>query len=204
MKLLKRWGVTFFGILTAVLILLGILMPVTPLKEIRLILLQWAMVIAIFAFFLAFLHLIRVNLARLKQFKKYGVPGLLTVFSALLTLILVFIQGPQGTYSQLLLNAVLIPGEAALMGLTAVTLLLAGIRMARVRPAHEVILFTGVAALMLVGMIPILPVLGTLASWVQKVPAMAGLRGLVLGVALGTLLAGLRFLFGFDRPQSEE
>ncbi len=204
MTVLKRWGVTFFGILTAVLILLGTLLPVTPLKEIRLILLQWAMVIAIFAFLLAFLHLIRVNLARLKQFKKYGIPALLTIFSALLTLILVFIQGPEGPYSQLLLNAVLIPGEAALMGLTAVTLLLAGIRMARVRPLREVVLFTSVAALMLVGIIPIWPFLGALASWVQKVPAMAGLRGLVLGVALGTVLAGLRFLFGFDRPQSEE
>ncbi len=153
--MLKRWGVAFFGILTSVLILFGAFMPVTPFKEIRLILLQWAMVIAIFAFVLAFFHLIRVNLSRLKAFKQQGIPGLLTVFSALLTLAIVLVQGPEGPYSQLILNAVLIPGETALMGLTAVTLLLAGIRMARVRPGREVVLFIGVAVLMLIGTIPL-------------------------------------------------
>lgn len=203
LKLLKRWGITSIGILTAVLILLGTLMPVSPLREIRFLLLQWAMMIAVFAFILAFLHLVRINLARLKM-KRQGVMGILTVVSALITLVVVYAQGPEGEYSRLLLQGILIPGEAALMGLTAVTLLLAGIRMARVRPLDEVVLFVSVVAFMLVGTIPVLPVFGAVAVWIQRVPAMAGLRGLVLGVALGTILAGLRFILGVDRPQSEE
>ncbi len=202
--MLKRWGTTFVGILTGVLILLGTLIPVSPLRELRLLLLQWAMIIAAFAFMLAFLHLLRVNLARMKKFKQQGMLGLLTVLSALGTFIVVFTFGADSAYSQFLVNALLIPGEAALMGLLAITLILAGIRMARVRPLGETVLFISVAVFTLVGMIPVLPLLGAVSGWIQKVPAMAGLRGLVLGVALGTILAGLRFFAGIDRPQSEE
>lgn len=202
--ILKRWGMAFIGILTAVLILLGTLIPISPLRELRLLLLQWTMIIAVFAFILAFLHLIRVNLARIKPTKQQGLMGILTVVSALTTLGIVYTQGPEGVYSQFLLNALLIPGEAALMGLLSITLLLAGIRMAQVRPLGEVVVFVTVVVLMLIGTIPVLGLFGSVALWIQKVPAMAGLRGLVLGVALGVILAGLRFFAGIDRPQSEE
>lgn len=202
--ILKRWGMAFIGILTAVLILLGTLIPISPLRELRLLLLQWTMIIAVFAFILAFLHLIRVNLARIKPNKHQGLMGILTVVSALTTLGIVYTQGPEGVYSQFLLNALLIPGEAALMGLLSITLLLAGIRMAQVRPLGEVAVFVIVVVIMLIGTIPVLGLLGSVALWIQKVPAMAGLRGLVLGVALGVILAGLRFFAGVDRPQSEE
>jgi len=37
-------------------------------------------------------------------------------------------------------------------------------------------------------------------SWLAQVPAIAGARGLLLGVALGTVATGIRILIGVDRP----
>jgi hypothetical protein len=39
-----------------------------------------------------------------------------------------------------------------------------------------------------------------LRPWFQHVLAMGGARGILLGVALGTLTTGLRVLFGVERP----
>jgi len=40
-------------------------------------------------------------------------------------------------------------------------------------------------------------------DWVLNVPAMAGARGILLGIALGTIVAGLRLLMGIERPYSD-
>jgi len=45
-----------------------------------------------------------------------------------------------------------------------------------------------------------IPILGTVARWVTQVWALGGARGILIGVALGTLTTGLRVLFGADRP----
>ncbi len=40
-------------------------------------------------------------------------------------------------------------------------------------------------------------------NWVMSVPVLAGARGLLLGIVLGTIVAGLRLLVGVDRPYSD-
>jgi hypothetical protein len=45
------------------------------------------------------------------------------------------------------------------------------------------------------------PVLGTLIGFVSRLPT-AGGRGILLGVALGSLLTGLRIMVGAERPYS--
>jgi uncharacterized membrane protein len=45
-----------------------------------------------------------------------------------------------------------------------------------------------------------IPLFGTLARWVTQVWALGGVRGILIGVALGALTTGLRILFGADRP----
>jgi uncharacterized membrane protein len=45
-----------------------------------------------------------------------------------------------------------------------------------------------------------IPLVGTLARWVTQVWVLGGVRGILIGVALGALTTGLRVLFGADRP----
>lgn len=202
--MLKRTLPTAVAISAGILVLLGSFLPVSPLREVRLFLIQWAMILGIFAFILAFLHLLRVHLIRLGRRGKGWSTSLLVVLSAISVLLLVSTQGPTSQWSQHLMNDFLVPGESALLALTAVTLVLAGMRMLRARRTSGSILFLLIAVLMLVGTVPYVGILGEIANWIQGVPALAGMRGLLLGVALGTTMAGLRVVFGATRPHSDD
>ena len=202
--MLKRTLPTAVAISAGILVLLGSFLPVSPLREVRLFLIQWAMVLGIFAFILAFLHLLRVHLIRLGRRGKGWSTSLLVVLSAISVLLLVSTQGPTSQWSQHLMNDFLVPGESALLALPAVTLVLAGMRMLRARRTSGSILFLLIAVLMLVGTVPYVGILGEIADWIQGVPALAGMRGLLLGVALGTTMAGLRVVFGATRPHSDD
>jgi hypothetical protein len=61
-----------------------------------------------------------------------------------------------------------------------------------------------VGLVVLLGQVPlgfqIWPDLPLVKDWLLQVLGMAGLRGILLGVALGTVAAGLRLLLGQDRP----
>jgi hypothetical protein len=49
----------------------------------------------------------------------------------------------------------------------------------------------------------LLPVLPDIQEWIMAVPAMAGVRGILLGVALGAILTGVRLLLGVERPYGD-
>ena len=106
---------------------------------------------------------------------------------------------------RLLVNAIIVPVEASLMALLAVTLLYASIRLLRRRANLMSIIFIATALLMLIGSAT-LPsgevgaLNDFLRPWFQHVLAMGGARGILIGVALGTLTTGLRVLIGSDRP----
>jgi uncharacterized membrane protein len=76
-------------------------------------------------------------------------------------------------------------------------------RTLRLRTRESAVLLV-VGVVVLLGQVPIgfqiWPDLPLLKGWLLDVPAASGVRGIVLGVALGTVTAGLRILLGQDRP----
>ena len=68
-----------------------------------------------------------------------------------------------------------------------------------------VFLLTSLTVLLGMATIPFInaPLLGEVRAWITQVPAVAGSRGILLGVALGTIATGLRILIGSDRPYGE-
>ena len=99
-----------------------------------------------------------------------------------------------------------LPIETSLMALLVVTLTYASIRLLRRHLNLISIVFLITAWLILVGMAP-WPFVGDVPFLsdivrpiIAQVPAAAGARGILLGVALGTLTTGLRILLGSDRP----
>ncbi len=200
----KRILPTAFAIFSGILVLGGLLFPQYPqLAMARLILLRWAMVIAAFAFILAFANLLRVHLYRIGRHGKRRFTSLLVILSAVIVAPVVFIEGPTGLWSRRVMEGLLVPGEGALLALTAITLTLAALRMLRVRRGWGSFLFLIVLLILLLGAIPYLPEMGAVAAWVRSVPAMAGMRGLVLGVALGVALTALRVMLGLSQPHSD-
>jgi hypothetical protein len=105
-------------------------------------------------------------------------------------------------------------GGAALSGLIAFFLVLAAYRLMRTRPGFTTFVFvlTVVVALLALAPWPVGlegPVTGgetTLRAVLRtltQLPATAGARGLLLGVALGAIATGLRVLIGLDRPYGD-
>jgi hypothetical protein len=107
----------------------------------------------------------------------------------------------------------------AISGLIVFFLVFAGFRLLR-RPTWRLtsMVFIVVAIVSLIGMAPVLidiaevPVTSNLPLneirtwpwvWLSQVPAVAGARGLLLGIALGAIATGLRVLLAIDRPYGE-
>jgi uncharacterized membrane protein len=68
----------------------------------------------------------------------------------------------------------------------------------------ETFFFVLFAVIVLLGQVPIgiylWPELPIIKDWILDVPTLAGVRGILMGVALGTIATGLRVLIGADRP----
>jgi hypothetical protein len=89
-----------------------------------------------------------------------------------------------------------------------VSLVYAAARLLRRVPNLFSIVFIGTALLVLLGASTLalggpgllVDVIAGVRDWITQVPAAAGARGLLVGVALGSVAAGLRILIGTDRP----
>ena len=99
------------------------------------------------------------------------------------------------------------PLEAALGALLAFFLLFAGVRLLQRQRSGWGVLFLISALLVLLLRAP-LPAdlaqrLDPVRVAVEDVLVVAGMRGLLLGIALGTILLSIRILLGQERPYSE-
>jgi len=201
-----KWFIpTVVAVICGLITLLGALLPVPVFDDLRVIFVRWAAVITVFAFILAYSSVLKVHITRIIHQRRDRIASIILLISAIATLVIVVIQGPEGRTSQYVVQHILIPGESALLALTAVTLVMAGMQVFRTRRDGYGVIFFFVVVLTLFGTVPyfynafINIVLSLLSS-----AAVAGMRGLLLGVVLGTTLTGLRVIFGIDRPHSNE
>jgi hypothetical protein len=191
------------AIAAGVLILFGYFYP--PLAGVQVLLLNWALIFAGAAALVGVFNILFVHADKIRRNEKGSMYSALLIVSLVATMIFGFILGPEHSIMQLVVNAVILPVEAALMGILTITLLYAAIRLLRRRADVMSILFLLTAAVVLLGSATLpfgdVPVIGTtLRPWVTQVLAVGGARGILIGVALGTLTTGLRVLFGMDRP----
>lgn len=192
-----------FAIAAGLIVLLGYFFP-DQLNSLRLILLDWAIIIAAMAVLIGIYNLIAVQMEKIRARQKGSVYGGVLVISLIITFGLGLILGPENPYMRLTVDAIIVPVEASLMAILAVTLIYASIRLLRRRLDLTSVIFLAVALLFLIAIVPI-PFGGidALQQFILQVAGMfsrGGARGLLIGIALGTLLTGLRVLFGIDRP----
>lgn len=191
------------AIATGILVLLGYFLPQAV--GIQTLLLNWAIILAGVAALVGIFNLITVHTDKIRRAEKGSVYSALLVIALAATFIFGIILRPQHQAMQILLNGIILPVEATLMGLLTVSLLYAAIRLLRRRADVMGIVFLLTAVLIFIGSATLpfgdMPVFGTLVRpWVAQIWALGGARGILIGVALGTLTTGLRVLFGLDRP----
>ena len=191
-----------FAIATGFIVLLGYFFP-QQLGSVRLLLLDWGVMIAGMAVLVGIFNLAAVQMEKFRARQKGGAYGIVLVISLLITFGLGLIPGSESTYMRFTMDAVIVPVETSLMAILAVTLIYASIRLLRRRVdvMSVVFLVTAVIFLILIMPTPLGPVPGDQAILnFLGMFSRGGTRGLLIGIALGTLLTGLRVLFGVDRP----
>ena len=179
------------------------------LGQLQLFFLNVAVILTAFAVLVGMFNLLIVHTGKIRHNQKGAIYSAILVISLMVT----FLLGLLAHYNlpvagSLFSDAFLsiqLPIETSLMALLVVTLTYASIRLLHRRLDLLSVIFLSTAFLILVGTAPWpflgdVPILSNLRAWITQIPAGAGARGILLGVALGTLTTGLRILFGSDRP----
>jgi hypothetical protein len=198
--------------IAGLIVLLSFIFPAEVLLQLRVWLINIAIIVAGMALLLGFFRLLNFHLRRVQQRKSgYSLVALivaLVVFIILVVEQVLKLSGNQDAaslpVSNLIFNSVIAPVQSSLGALLAIFLGAAAVRMAQRRRTWGTLWFLLSAIIVLLTQIPVsadsilLPI-----RQVFDALAVGGLRGLLLGVALGTLAVAFRVLLAIDRPQSE-
>lgn len=191
------------------LVLLGYFLPLGFFEALRVLFLTWAVVLAGVALLVGMINLSGHHWERVRKRQAGRANSMWLVASLWVTFSLVLYFSPASKQVQALFNYFLLPASIGLMALLAFTLAAAAITLLRRRSGVFAALFLGTLVLILLGAISLpglgaIPVLSDVVRpWLAQVPAAAGARGILLGVALGIVATGLRILIGSDRPYGE-
>ena len=212
------WAATAVG--TGIIVLLGYFVQLDPLPadgfirnifELRLLIMQWTVLLAAVALGIGLFNLFLVHWTKISEQGSGWKYSVLLIVAFVVTLILGLAFGPDSSAVLFLFNAIQLPVEASLSALLAVTLTLAGFRLVAQRRDLISIVFVGTALIILIGSGPGListesfffGFFAGLRNWLAQVVAAGGARGILLGVALGSIVTGLRVLLAVDRPYGE-
>ena len=199
-----RVFITAIAIAAGLFVLVGYFIQMDALVDLQVMLIDGAIFIAGWAVIVGIVNLVVVHTEKFRTRQKGGMYSVLLVISLVGTLGLGLLLGPENQYVRLAVDAIIVPVEASLMAILAVTLIYASIRLLRRRVDVMSIVFLIVTVVFLIAIMPV-PFLAItpvqdfvldVAGWFSR----GGARGLLIGIALGTLLTGLRVLFGVDRP----
>lgn len=194
------------AIAAGLIVLLGYFFGSPGLHALRSPLLDWAVTLSGIAGLVAILNLMfGVHLKRLRENHPRKGYSLIILLSFALTLVSGVFLSPSSTGFQKLVTHVQVPIESSLMAVLAITLVLAALKiLQRHRNWMGFVFFLSVVIFLVLnsGILAFtseVPFLRSILSALHQVPV-AGARGILLGVALGSLVTGIRILIGSDRP----
>lgn len=189
------------------------------LLNVRGVLVEWAVNLAAFALVLGFGNLIGIHARRIRSGESV-LYSVVLIGGALFTLglwiahilsVMAEQQVPLTVAMQdpgFLVRAfdwIIAPLQSGLGILLAFVLAIAGFRAVQVRRSVGMVLFvaTAIVVALTQPVVPLLDILGPFRAVVIDPITTGSLRGLALGVALGSLAFGLRIIVGADKPQGD-
>ena len=187
-------------------VLVGQFVANSTLDSIVGVLVSWGAIVGAFALLLGLANLGMFHVGRILKREAQMPFSILILATAIIVFLLVLPSGGAGAASQWVMRYLYQPLEASFLALLVFFIGTAIYRALRIR-TWEMALFAVSAVVVLVGSVPFMEVVSPLIpatkEWVVNVPALAGVRGILFGVALGIIATGLRLLTGIDRPYSQ-
>lgn len=205
---MKRILPMAIAIATGLIVLIDSFVYNPRLHALQQTLVDWALILAAFALILGLFNVLAVHFRRIRdrqQCWRYS-PFLIVALVVVLVFGLLDIRGAEGNVVRGIFWNLIFPVQATIASLLAFYVASAAYRAFRARSLESAVVLA-VGVIVLLGQVPVgvylwdrLP---TIKAWILEVPTTAGARGIILGVALGTVATGLRVLLGIDRPYSE-
>jgi len=173
--------------------------------------LQGAVVVAGVAMLVGVYNLASTHAKKIRQ-GEGAVYSLITLLALIVTLIIgsydlvmTYWQGAPGMqWTSWIFENIQLPVETSLMAILVVSLTYAAIRLLSRRLNFMSGIFALTVFTLLVTAIPAVSaqfsLIADLRTWIMGVLSVGGARGILLGVALGTIATGIRILTGSDRP----
>ena len=201
---MKATLATVIAISAGVLVLAGMLLR--PLLDSLLtVLLHLAVILAAVAILIGIANLISTHWMRVRHKEKKSVYSFVVIAAYLITLLAGILIGTNTPDFDFVITGVQYPIEASLMSLTAVSLAFASLSLIRrKRRGLFVYLFLGSTLLFILVSIGLFdsmdqPVVNAITDFLASLP-IGGVRGLLIGMALGSIITGIRIITGVDRP----
>lgn len=184
------------------LVLIGLFVP--ELFDLRNQVLNWAILLAALALLLGLVNLFQVHFHRVRT-RQQPMYSLVLIVAMGVTFVITLLLGSNSQAASWIFNYIQVPMETSLMAVLAVSLTLAAARLMQQRSDLMSIVFLVTLFVLLLGAGPLfgleLPYFTrVLAPYVSNNLSTGALRGLLIGVSLGTITTGLRVLIGADRP----
>jgi hypothetical protein len=202
-----RWIPTAIAIGVGIVTLLTFFFELPVLSALGAAFKEWTIILTAFALLLGLGNLILVHFLRIFRRNESGAGySLIVLFTAALVFAIGLIFGLADAPMTWVFDHVYLPLQGAFFALTVFFLATAAYRAMRARSLETLLMLVG-ALIVFIGQTPLINTFtDTFVSakeWILNVPSTAGVRGILLGVALGTIATGLRLLVGMDRPYSE-
>jgi len=193
------------------IVLQGYFIDLEVLRDVRTMVLQWAVVLAAAALLLGVVNLLAVHLSKIGAQEKGWPYSAVLVGALVVTLLVGLFFGEESPLVLAVFQYIQQPVESTLAGLLAVSLTLGAVRLLSRRRDRRTYVFLVTAFLVMLGTGPWLigsngglhQLMGEARAWLSQVWAAGAARGLLLGVALGATATGLRVLLGADRPYGD-
>jgi hypothetical protein len=171
------------------------------------VLMQWAIILAGVATLVGIVNLLSVHWKKVSTRKTGAIYSAVAILAFLVTLLVGIVLTPSNPQFKAVVTSIQLPVEASLMAILVVTLAYASLRLLNRRSINllsaSFVISAFVFLLLNLGFITSffenVPLLKDLVTGINQLPV-GGTRGILIGVALGTLATGLRIILGGDRP----
>lgn len=167
------------------------------------VVLNWVIVVASVALLVAIASLVLTHLRFIAKGKKGFLLSIVLVISFITTLALGLLLGVDDPLFLRFVGTIIRPIETALLGLVALVMMSAAMKIFRERGWSVLTVSFGVSAIIFLilglGFLQNLkiPVLNEAIRFVEALP-MIGARGLLIGIGIGLLMMAFRVLFGME------